>query len=146
MNIRDTKIFKRVMVFKFFMVIVVWGLLPLLIPITLLPFFGLYLDAQQILLLRIWGALVLLDTFIYIYIYRYPHRKLTNYLLLFGVLDNGGLGLVLLVLTVIYGLPWGMWANIPFQLFFGYWFWRFYSEGKFKKLVKHPSAHKRSAR
>ena len=119
--------------FKFFMVIFVWGLIPLFIPISLLPVFGLYPVAYQIVLLRLWGVIVLLDSFVYLYIYRNPHKKLTKYLLLFSVADNAGIGLTLLILTPLYGFPWGIWANIPFQLFFGYWFWRFYKAGKFKK-------------
>lgn len=115
--------------FKFFMVIVVWGLFPLLIPASWIPFFGLYLTDSQISLLRIWGVIVLLDFFVYWYIYKKPHSKWTKYLLLFGVLDNGGLGLILLILTPIFSLPWGIWINIPFQLLFGYWFLRFYKEG-----------------
>jgi hypothetical protein len=131
MDILDSQTFKRVMYFKFFMVIVVWGLIPLLIPENLLPPFGLYLTSFQIMLLRIWGVIVLLDFFLYVYIFKNRHKKLSKYLILFGVLDNGGVGLILLVLTFIYNYSWGIWANIPFQLFFGYWFLRFYREGKF---------------
>ncbi len=133
MNILDSKTFKRVMYFKFFMVIFVWGLIPLLIPKNLIPLLGLHLTESQITLLRIWGIIVLLDTFVYLYIYKKPHNKLTKYLLLFGVLDNGGLGIILLILWPILKLPSGIWINIPFQLFFGYWFLRFYREGNFKK-------------
>lgn len=129
MNILDTSTFKRVMHFKFFMVICVWGLVPLLIPKSLLPSLGLNLADFQITLMRIWGIIVLLDFFVYWYIYKKPHSKWTKYLLLFGVADNCGLGLILLILTPILSLPWGIWINIPFQLFFGYWFWRFYKEG-----------------
>lgn len=116
------------MYFKFFMVIVIWGLVPLLIPKSLIPYFGLQLSDFQLLLVRIWGIIVLLDFFVYWYIYKKPTKKLTKFLLLFGVLDNAGLGLLLLVLTPIFSLPWGIWINIPFQLFFGYWFWRFYRD------------------
>jgi hypothetical protein len=134
MNVRDSMMFKRVMWFKFFMVIFVWGLIPLLIPENLLPFFGLHFNQMQIILLRIWGAIVLLDTFIYIYIYNHPHTKVTKWLLLFSVADNGGIGTLLLILTFIYHFPWGIWVHVPFQLFFGYWFWKFYKAGKFTKL------------
>ena len=129
MNILDSSTFKRVMYFKFFMVICVWGLIPLLIPKSLVPLLGLNLTDFQITLVRILGVIVLLDFFVYWYIYKKPHSKWTKYLLLFGLADNGGLGLVLLILTPILSLPWGIWINIPFQLFFGYWFWRFYKEG-----------------
>ena len=115
------------------MVLIVWGLVPLLIPITVLPIFGLYPVAYQIFLLRAFGAIVLLNSFVYFYIYKYPHKKLTKYLLLFSIADNAGVGIALLIATPIYGFPWGIWVNIPFQLFFGYWFWRFYREGKFRK-------------
>lgn len=134
MDILDTPLFHKIMYFKFFMVIVVWGLFPLLIPPKLIPFFGLHLTNFEILLLRIWGIVVLLDFFVYFYIYKKPHSKWTKYLLLFGILDNGGIGILLLILTFIFRLPWGIWVNIPFQLFFGYWFWRFYTEGKFNKI------------
>ncbi|MFA9289206.1 MAG: hypothetical protein ACEQSA_05000 [Weeksellaceae bacterium] len=130
MNILDTKLFKHIMSFKFFMVIVIWGLIPLLLPKQYIPLLGFDFSDFQIMLMRIWGIIVLLDTFIYIYIYRYPHRKLSKYLMLFAVLDNGGLGIVLLALTPIFQFPWGVWINIPFQLFFGYWFWRFYQASK----------------
>ncbi len=130
-DILDSSIFKRVMYFKFFMVICIWGLLPLLIPQNLIPFFGLTLTNFQITLLRVWGVIVLLDSFVYFYIYKFPHKKLSKYLLLFSVADNAGIGLLLLVLTIIFRLPWGIWINIPFQLFFGYWFWKFYKEGIF---------------
>lgn len=129
MNILDSPTFKKVMYFKFFMVICIWGLLPLLIPRSYIPFFGLHLTDFQIILLRIWGIIVLLDFFLYWYIYRNPHSKWSKYLLLFAVIDNGGMGIVLLILTLILALPWGIWINIPFQLFFGYWFWRFYTKG-----------------
>lgn len=129
MNILDSSTFKRIMYFKFFMVIFVWGLTPLLIPKSLIPSLGLNLTDFQIALVRIWGVIVLLDFFVYWYIYKKPHSKWTKYLLLFGLADNGGLGLLLLILTPILYLPWGIWINIPFQLFFGYWFWRFYIEG-----------------
>lgn len=129
MNILDSSIFKKVMYFKFFMVICVWGLIPLLIPKSLIPSLGLNLTDFQIILVRVWGVIVLLDFFVYWYIYKKPHSKWTEYLLLFGLLDNGGLGLLLLIFTPILSLPWGVWINIPFQLFFGYWFWRFYKEG-----------------
>lgn len=121
------------MYFKFFMVIFVWGLIPLLIPQHLIPLLGLKLTIFQIFLMRIWGGIVLLDSIVYFYIFKKPHTKLTQYLLLFSILDNGGIGLLLLVLTLIYRFPWGIWINIPFQLFFGYWFWRFYKEGTFAK-------------
>ncbi len=111
------------------MVICIWGLIPLLIPETMIPALGLQLSELQIKLLRLWGVIVLLDFFVYWYIYRRPHSQWTKYALLFGVIDNGGLGLLLLVLTPILSLPWGIWINIPFQLYFGYWFWRFYKEG-----------------
>lgn len=131
MNILDSKTFRNVMYFKFFMVVVVWGLTPLLIPVHFLPYLGLRFNPTQILLLRVWGVIVLLDFFLYFYIYKKPHTKLAKYLMLFAVLDNGGIGLLLLILTPIFKFPWGIWANIPFQLFFGYWFWRFYRKGKF---------------
>jgi hypothetical protein len=115
------------------MVIFIWSFVPLLIPAHLLPFLGLYLNSQQIIFLRIWGIIVLLDTFIYIYIFKNPHTKLTKYLFLFSVADNGGIGLILLLLTFVFHLPWGVWINIPFQLFFGYWFWIFYKKGEFAK-------------
>ena len=120
--------FRRVMYFKFFMVIFIWGLIPLFIPKHFLPFFGLHFSDFQIRLLRVWGVIVLLDFFVYWYIFKNPYTKLSRYLLLFGVLDNAGIGIILLILTPLYALPWGVWANIPFQLFFGYWFWRFYRE------------------
>gem|GEM_PF-6321918 len=129
-NILDTALFKNIMYCKFFMVIFVWGLTPLLIPQNLLPFFGLYLNQTQILFLRIWGVIVLLDFFLYLYIYKRPHTRLAKYLMLFAVIDNGGFGLALLIATPIFKLPWGIWANIPFQLFFGYWFLQFYRQGR----------------
>lgn len=49
------------MYFKFFMVIGVWGLTPLLIPVSLLPYLGLHFTSTQILLLRVWGVVVLLN-------------------------------------------------------------------------------------
>lgn len=133
MNILDSSTFKKVMYFKFFMVIFIWGSIPLFIPVNFLPFLGLHLDTFQILLLRMWGIIVLLDTFTYLYIYKRPHTLLAKYLLLFGVLDNGGIGIIMLILTLIFRLPWGIWISIPFQLFFGYWFWRFYKDGNFNK-------------
>lgn len=131
MNILDSQSFKRVMYFKFFMVIFIWGLLPLLIPVNLIPLLGLQLDASQIQLMRVWGVVVLLDFFLYYYIFKNPHTRLSKYFILFAVLDNGGLGLLLLILTPFLHFPWGIWINIPFQLFFGYWFWKFYKQGKF---------------
>lgn len=131
MNILDSLSFKRVMYFKFFMVIFIWGLLPLLIPTNLIPLLGLQLNASQIQLMRIWGVVVLLDFFLYYYIFKNPHTRLSKYFILFAVLDNGGLGLLLLILTPFLHFPWGIWINIPFQLFFGYWFLKFYKQGKF---------------
>lgn len=131
MNILDSMSFKRVMYFKFFMVIFIWGLLPLLIPTNLIPLLGLQLNASQIQLMRIWGVVVLLDFFLYYYIFKNPHTRLSKYFILFAVLDNGGLGLLLLILTPFLHFPWGIWINIPFQLFFGYWFLKFYKQGKF---------------
>ncbi len=132
MNILDSQLFKRVMYFKFFMVICIWGLIPLLIPEHLIPSLGLHLSDAQITIMRFWAVVVLLDTFVYLYIYKKPHSKISKYLLIFSILDNGGFGLLLLILTPILKLPWGIWINIPFQLFFGYWFWRFYKEGHFE--------------
>jgi Na+-driven multidrug efflux pump len=114
------------------MVIFIWGLIPLLIPKDLIPFLGLNLTDLQVTLLRLWGVVVLLDTFVYFYIFRNPNKNLTKYLLIFSVLDNAGIGFILLILTPIFKLPWGLWINIPFQLFFGYWFYRFYREGDFE--------------
>lgn len=131
MNILDSLSFKRVMYFKFFMVIFVWGLLPLLIPTNFIPLLGLQLNADQIQLMRVWGVVVLLDFFLYYYIFKNPHTRLSKYFILFAVLDNGGLGLLLLILTPFLHFPWGIWINIPFQLFFGYWFLKFYKQGKF---------------
>lgn len=131
-NILDSILFKRIMYFKFFMVICIWGLTPLLIPQNILPLLGLQLNQTEMLLLRIWGIIVLLDFFVYWYIFKKPHTKLAKYLILFAVLDNAGFGLILLVLTPIFKLPWGIWVNIPFQLFFGYCFWRFLKEGTFE--------------
>lgn len=136
MSILDSKIFKQVFYFKFFMVLVVWGLLPLLIPKEFLPLLGLNLSDFQITMVRFWGVIVLLDFFVYLYIYKKPHSVFSKYLLLFGVVDNAGLGLLLLILTIVYFLPWGIWINIPFQLFFGYWFYRFYKEGNFNENKK----------
>jgi hypothetical protein len=124
--------FRPIMFFKFFMVILVWGLIPIMVPAGWWPFFGFTLTAGQIVLLRIWGFIVLLDFFLYLYIYKFPENKLSKYLLLFGVIDNAGIGLILLIATLILKLPWGVWANIPFQIFFGYWFWKFFKQGKFK--------------
>lgn len=133
MDILDSSTFKRVMYFKFFMVVVIWGLVPLLIPVKLIPTLGLYLSDFQITLMRIWGIIVLLDTFVYLYIFKKPHSKLSKYLLIFSVLDNAGIGLLLLLLTPIFRFPWGVWINVPFQLFFGYFFLKFYKEGEFTK-------------
>lgn len=113
------------------MVIFVWGLFPLFIPRDFIPFFGLHLSDFQVLLLRVWGAVVLLDFFLYWYIFNYPYKKLSKLLLLFAIIDNAGLGIVLLLTTILFSLPWGIWINIPFQLFFGYWFWQFYNKGEF---------------
>lgn len=132
MNLRDTATFRYVMWCKFFMVICVWGMVPLLIPTQHLPFLGLQLSAMQIVYMRIWGIVVLLDSVVYFYMYKHPHEALTKYLLLFGIADNGGMGTILLFFTPVFHLPWGIWINIPFQLFFGYWFLRFYHEGGFQ--------------
>lgn len=132
-DILDSSTFKRVMLFKFFMVVFIWGLIPLLIPKSVIPLLGLQLTDFQVHLLRIWGVIVLLDYFVYLRIYKKPHTKLSKYLLLFGILDNAGIGIILLILTFIFKLPWGIWINIPFQLFFGYWFWKFYKEGNFRR-------------
>jgi hypothetical protein len=75
---------------------------------------------------------VLLDTFLYLFIYRNRNHWVSKYLLLFSIADNGGIGLILLALTFIFKLPWGVWINIPFQLFFGYWFYIFYRAGQFE--------------
>lgn len=117
--------------FKFFMVIGVWGLIPIFIAPSGLEMLGLNLLPYQITLLRIWGIIVLLDFFVYWYIYKNPHTSWSKYLLIFGIADNGGLGVILAILTIIYSLPWGIWINIPFQLFFGYWFVRFLREGTY---------------
>ncbi len=130
-NILNSQTFKRVMYFKFFMVICIWGLIPLLIPVNLVPVLGLHLNAYQIFIMRIWGIVVLLDTFLYLYIYKKPHTKLVKYFILFAIIDNGGFGLVLLLFSPFFHWPWGIWINAPFQLFFGYWFYRFFKEGKF---------------
>ena len=132
MRLRDSAAFDRVMYFKFFMVIFVWGLIPLLIPQNLIPLLGFNFNATQIMLLRLWGVIVLLDTFLYVFIFRHRNHWLTKYLLLFSVADNGGIGVLLLLLTFILHWPWGVWINIPFQLFFGYWFYRFYKDGGFE--------------
>ena len=131
MNILDSSAFKKIMYFKFFMVIFIWGLIPLLIPANLIPLLGLNLTNSQVTLLRIWGIIVLLDTFVYLYIYKNPHNKLSKYLILFAIIDNGGLGVAELILWPFFKFPWGIWINIPFQLFFGYWFWQFYRKGRF---------------
>lgn len=126
MNILDTKTFKKVMTFKLFMVIFVWGLTPLLLPKDLFPVFGLYPNNFQLMLFRIWGIVVLLDSLFYIYVFKKPHTKFAKYFFLFGIFDNAGVGLIVLVLTPILNLPWGIWINVPFQMLFGYWFWKFW--------------------
>lgn len=126
MQLFDSSLFKCIMYCKFFMVIIVWGLTPLLIPAAALPFFGLQALEAHIAWLRAWGLIVLADFFLYLYVFLRPRTRLAGYGMLFAVLDNGGLGMVLLVMTFVRGWPWGVWANIPFQLFFGYWFLRFY--------------------
>ncbi len=144
MNIRSSNTFRKVMYFKFFMVICIWGLVPILIPKDWIPFLGLSLYDWQVIWLRIWGIIVLLDTFVYVYIFKNPNNKLTKYLLVFSILDNAGIGIILIILTFIFKLPWGIWINIPFQLFFGYWFYRFLKAGKFKndKIVTKKSLKK----
>lgn len=133
MNIRDSQTFRTVMRFKFFMVIFVWGLIPLLIPAGYVSVLGLTLTRTQLPILRIWGSIVLLDTFVYIYMYRHPHVRLTKYLLLFGILDNAGIGLLHIILMPFMHIPWSLVASTPFQLFFGYWFFRFYKAGGFSE-------------
>ena len=134
MNIRNTSSFDKVLYFKFFMVIVVWGLLPLFIPQDLLPFLGLReVTHTRVLLIRVWGVIVLLDSFVYVYIFKHRNRWLTKYLLLFSIIDNAGIAILILIATPIFSLPWGAWIHTPFQLFFGYWFWRFYTAGQFER-------------
>jgi hypothetical protein len=133
-RIFDSPAFKAIMYAKFFMVVVIWGLLPLLVPVRLLPFFGLQAVAPHIVLLRVWGAIVLCDFFAYWYIYKRPLSRLAGYLMLFAVFDNGGLGAALLAVTVLWGMPWGVWANIPFQLFFGWCFLIFYRAHRASRL------------
>lgn len=123
-------VFKAVMYFKFFMVIAVWGLVPLLIPARWLPHLGLSAVVPHIIFLRLWGIVVLGDFLVYWYIYKRPLTNIAGYLMLFAVADNGGIGLVLLLTTLLHGLPWGVWVSIPFQLFFGWWFLRFYRENR----------------
>ncbi len=118
------------MYFKLFMVIAVWGLVPLLIPVSWLPFLGLQAIGKHIIFLRLWGLVVLSDFFTYWTIYKRPRTKLAGYLMLFAVLDNGGVGVILLAVALVRGLPWGVWANIPFQLFFGWWFLKFYRQNR----------------
>jgi hypothetical protein len=122
----DSAAFKAVMYFKFFMVIAVWGLIPLLIPVGWLSFLGLQAISPHILFLRLWGIIVLGDFFLYLYIYRHPRTRLAGYCMLIAVADNAGVGIIVLAVTLLHGLPWGIWANIPFQLFFGWWFLRFF--------------------
>lgn len=133
MNILDKPLFNKIMYFKFFMVIVVWGLIPLFIPVETLPKVGLFFNSWQIILMRIWGIIVLIDSLVYFYIYNNRHRKLSRYLLLFGIIDNGGVGILNLILSITLKLPFVIYINVPFQLFFGYWFLKFYTEGNFKK-------------
>jgi hypothetical protein len=132
MNILDQPLFRRIMYFKFFMVIFIWGLIPLLIPIEVFPKLGLFFGPNEIMLTRIWGLIVLMDSLVYLYIYKNRHTKLSKYLFLFGVIDNGGVGVLNLILSFVFKFPIIIYIQAPFQLFFGYWFLKFYNDGNFK--------------
>lgn len=141
MQLLESPLFRRIMYFKFFMVIAVWGLVPLLIPAAALPFLGLRALQPHLIWLRVWGSIVLADLFLYLYIYLRPRSRLAGYLMLFAIFDNGGLGTVLLMITLVRGLPWGVWINIPFQLFFGYWFLCFYRANRAGPAAVAPRSH-----
>ena len=129
--ILDSKTFKRVMWFKLFMVLFPWALIPLFIPVAWLPSLGIHFTLFQVMLLRLWGIVVLTVFFLYLHIYLRPHSKLSRFFMLFGMCDNGGLGILFAVGTIIYKLPLIIAINSPILLFFGYWFAVFRKRGKF---------------
>ena len=124
-TILDTPLFRRILYFKLCMVVFVWGLPLLLLPASAFAFLGIDLAVYNISLIRLWGLVVILNTFYYTYILRHPRAPLSKFLIIIAVCDNGGLGIFLLLKLLFTGLPWGVAISIPFQLFFGYWFYRF---------------------
>lgn len=154
MNILESQTFKRVLFFKFLMLILApsWLSLLLLIPVVSAAV-GLNVTDSQLAFL--WGIIYIVNFLVHAYIFKFSHRQLSKNLLLFSALDNVGIGLVGLFFiftgstnhletlfsylackgcvtpTFILYWPWEIWITAAISLFFGYWFWRFYKEGKF---------------
>ena len=116
------------MQFKLCMIVGPWGLLLLLGAPLVTPYVGLSSSSAAILLVRIIGLVVLAVLPFYFYIYKKPATAWARRLMLAAVVDNGGLGILLLILSVQFHLSWIAFLNAGILLFFAYWFGRFYEE------------------
>ena len=107
---------KIVLLIKVIVTYLVWGLPSLLGPATFLNLFNISMPADPIFL-RMFGAVVVAFGVAYWYAYRDPIRNVA--IIKVGVVDNGLVTIVILVLSFTSGISsWFFWLSAVLTTFF----------------------------
>ena len=112
---------KRVLIFKVFVCVFVWGLPALTGPAGFLALFGVKFPDDPFFL-RMFGAVVTALGLLYWFAYRDPQRN--RDVIKYAVVDNGLSTLAILFVAVSSGLSsWFFWVSGALTLFFTIAFW-----------------------
>lgn len=109
--------FRQKLVVNLVLLIFPWGLFLILAPQDMLEL--LHLGATY---WRILGVFSLLGAVIYYFPYRFYKRKLSYYVLIFGMVDNLAAGVVVTVLFALRRVPLLAWSAAPLLFYFAWFF------------------------
>jgi len=110
---KRTNFIHIVLLIKWIITLLVWGLPMLLGPPSLFEFFGLPFPSDTIYL-RLFGAVVTALTLAYYYAWRNPVQN--NAIIKFGILDNGLATITLVILGLTVGFI--IWVSAVLTTFF----------------------------
>lgn len=109
--------FRQKLVVNLVLLVFPWGLFLILAPQDLLETLSL-----GAIYWRILGVFSLFGAMIYYFPYRLYKRKLSYYVLLFGMVDNIAAGLIITVLFALRRVPLLAWSAAPLLFYFGWFF------------------------
>jgi hypothetical protein len=106
---------KKVLLVKVILTVILWAIPSLFAPPLILEFFG--LPTVDLTILRIFGAVLLSMSVAYWFAYKDPLRNLA--IIWMGIVDNGLVALVSIILGFTIGVSWFFWlSSVIVFLFF----------------------------
>ena len=105
---------RKVLLIKVILTVILWAIPSLFAPPLILEFFG--LPTADLIILRIFGAVLIAMSVAYWFAYKDPLRNLA--VIWMAIVYNGLAALVILILGLTVGVGWYLWFSVVIKLLF----------------------------